>query len=67
MDYFLTPQMKGEKPFNCYVCGKLLIADIDGEYMLKLTCPRCDTMMVIQTKKSLPDELVVKHGELVKL
>jgi DNA-directed RNA polymerase subunit RPC12/RpoP len=67
MDYFLTPQMKGEKPFNCYVCGKLLISDIEGEYTLKLVCPRCETKIVVQTKTALPDELVVKYGELVKL
>lgn len=67
MDYFLTPSMKGEKPFKCYVCGKMLVVDIDGEYILKLSCPRCETKMVLQTKNALPDELVVKHGELVKL
>jgi phage FluMu protein Com len=66
-DYFETEAIQGETPFKCYVCGEMLIADIEGEYVLKLKCRRCKTKMVIETKKPLPDTLVVKHGELTHL
>ena len=67
MDFFYRSAMKGENPFNCYVCGKMMAVDIQGEYILKLMCPRCHTKITLETVKVLPDELVVKHGELVKL
>lgn len=66
-DYFETPEILGENPFRCYVCNELLIADIEGEYTVKLKCRRCKTKITLETEKALPDTLVVKHGELVKL
>ena len=66
MDFFYTSAMEGETPFNCYVCGKMLVVDIKGEYTMKLMCSRCKTVIVVETKKPLPNGLVVKHGELVK-
>lgn len=66
-DYYDTPAMEGERPFKCYVCGKMLIVDIEGEYILKLQCPRCKTKITAESKKPLPDVLVVKHGELTKI
>lgn len=66
MDYFETSSIDGEKPFKCYVCNKMLIVDIEGEYIVKLQCPRCKTKITLESKKALPDTLVVKHGELVK-
>jgi phage FluMu protein Com len=66
-DYFETEAIEGETPFKCYVCGKMLIVDIEGEYTVKLQCPRCKTKITLESKKALPDTLVVKHGELVKL
>lgn len=67
MDYFPTPAMEGEQPFKCYVCHKLLITHVEGEYTIKMQCPRCKTKITLESKKSLPDALVVKHGELVHL
>jgi phage FluMu protein Com len=66
-DYFETEAIEGETPFKCYVCGKMLIVDIEGEYTVKLQCPRCKTKITLESRKALPDTLVVKHGELVKL
>ena len=66
MDFFETPAIDGEKPFKCYVCNKMLIVDIEGEYTVKLQCPRCKTKITLESRKALPDTLVVKHGELVK-
>lgn len=65
-EHFYTPEMEGEKPFRCYVCNELLIANIDGEYILDLKCRRCKTMIHIECKKPLPDSLVVKFGELAQ-
>lgn len=65
--YFETPEIKGEAPFKCYVCNKLLAADISGDYKIVLTCRRCKTKITLETEKALPDTLVVKHGALVKL
>ena len=66
-NYFGTPEIKGEAPFKCYVCGMMLAVDIEGEYTVKLKCRRCKTKITLETEKALPDTLVVKHGELVKL
>lgn len=66
-EYFETESLEGETPFKCYVCGKMLIVDIEGEYVVKLQCPRCKTKITLECKKPLPDTLVVKHGELAKL
>jgi phage FluMu protein Com len=65
MEY--TDTIKGETPFKCYVCGRMLIVDIEGEYTVKLKCSRCKTEITLKTERALPDTLVVKHGELVKL
>ena len=67
MNYFETSSINGETPFNCYVCNKMLIVDIQGEYVIKLQCPRCKTKIVLESKNMLPNTLVVKHGELVKI
>lgn len=66
-DYFETEAIQGETPFKCYVCNKMLIANVEGEYTLKLHCPRCKTKIQLDTKKALPDTLVVKHGELAHI
>lgn len=66
-DYFESSEIEGEAPFRCYVCKKTLITDIEGEYTVKLKCPRCKTKITLETEKALPDTLVVKHGELAKL
>jgi phage FluMu protein Com len=66
-EYFNTPSIEGERPFKCYVCNKLLIVDIDGEYSVRLQCSRCKTKITLETQKSLPDGLVVKHGILTKI
>lgn len=67
MDYFNTPAMKGEKPFKCYVCSKMLAVELEGEYTIKLKCPRCQTQITLETKKPIPSVLAVKHGELTQL
>jgi phage FluMu protein Com len=67
MGYFETDEIKGETPFKCYVCGKMMLADVEGEYKLKLKCTRCKTKVTLETEHALPDTLVVKHGELVHL
>lgn len=66
-EYFETEAIEGETPFKCYVCNKMLIANVEGEYTLKLKCPRCKTKITLETEKALPDTLVVKHGELAHL
>lgn len=66
-EYFETEAIEGETPFKCYVCNKMLIANVEGEYVLKLKCPRCKTKITLETEKALPDTLVVKHGELAQL
>ncbi len=66
-DYFETEAIEGETPFKCYVCNKMLIANVEGEYTLKLKCPRCKTKITLVTEKVLPDTLVVKHGELAHI
>jgi phage FluMu protein Com len=66
-NYFETEAIMGETPFKCYVCNEMLIADIEGEYTVKLKCRRCKTRITLVTEKALPDTLVVKHGELAHL
>lgn len=66
-EYFETDEIRGFAPFKCYVCGKMLIANVHGEYVLKLECSRCKTKITLETQKVLPDTLAVKHGVLVKL
>ena len=77
-EYFETEAIMGETPFKCYVCGKMMIVSIEGEYIAHLKCSRCktssdvehrngETKVTLTTEKALPDTLVVKHGELVKL
>lgn len=62
-----TDEMKGIKPFRCYVCNKVLLVSIEGEYEVKLNCPRCKTRIVLICRYPVPAELAVKNGELVKL
>lgn len=65
--YIETSAVKGERPFKCYVCGKMLLIDIEGEYVIKLNCSRCKTIIRLECRNPLPVVLVVKHGELVNL
>lgn len=65
--YFESSAIEGETPFKCYVCKKMLLVDIQGEYVVKLKCPRCKTKITLETENALPDTLVVKHGELANL
>lgn len=67
MDYNPTEAIVGETPFKCYVCGKVLLVDVKGEYRVELNCTRCDTRIILECRRPLPSTLVVKHGELVKL
>ncbi len=62
-----TKSMLGEKPFRCYVCGKVLLVAIEGEYEIRLNCPRCKTCIVLICRSPIPSELMIKHGELVNL
>lgn len=64
-NYIKTFAMKGEKPFKCYVCGKVLLVDVSGEYIIKLNCPRCKTCITLECREPIPAVLAVKHGELV--
>jgi DNA-directed RNA polymerase subunit RPC12/RpoP len=66
-EYFETGEVMGETPFKCYVCSNILLVDVEGEYRIKLRCKRCKTKIILETMKPLPVNLVVKHGELVKL
>ena len=66
-EYFETDEIRGYAPFKCYVCGKMLIADVHGEYTIELECPRCKTKITLKTQKIIPDTLAVKHGELTRL
>lgn len=61
-----TECISGERPFKCYVCGKLLCISIIGEYIVKLNCFRCKTKITLECVNPLPNSLVIKHGELVK-
>jgi hypothetical protein len=67
VNYFRTGEIEGEKPFRCYVCNKYLFVHVEGEYVVKLVCPRCKTKIVLECRNPLPNSLVVKHGELVNL
>jgi len=62
----LTGEIQGERPFSCYVCGKVLIVNIQGDYEVELNCPRCKTRISLMLRTPLPDSLVMKHGELAK-
>ena len=65
-NYFRESGMEGEKPFKCYNCGKLLIADLGGsDYDLLLHCPRCKAHIRVTLQEPLLDELIVKLGGLV--
>jgi phage FluMu protein Com len=66
-DYFESEAILGETPFKCYVCNKMLVVSIEGEYIVDLKCPRCKTKIRLETEKALPDTLVVKHGELAHI
>lgn len=66
-NYEQTAEMKGEKPFRCYNCGKLLILDLGGtDYELMLHCPRCKAKINVTLQSPIPDELDVKLGSLVE-
>jgi len=77
-DFFDSKELRGEKPFRCYICHNIMIVELQGEYIIKLRCNRCktktkvthtdgETVVELQTMDPLPVGLVVKHGELVKL
>lgn len=63
----MTEAVEGEVPFKCYVCGKMLAISIEGDYIIKMQCPRCKTKITLETERALPDTLVVKHGALTQL
>lgn len=67
MKPYYTPAMEGEKPFRCYVCDKLLMVNIQGEYELQLKCNKCYTEIILKCREPLPNILVVKHGELTHI
>jgi hypothetical protein len=66
-NHFMSPAMEGERPFKCYVCKKLLIVDIQGEYVIKLQCSRCKTKIILECMNPVPDILAIKHGELTHI
>lgn len=60
-NYFVSDEFEGLKPFKCYVCRKMLIVHIEGEYAVRLLCPRCKTKIYLETEKSVPVGLMSKH------
>lgn len=65
--YFKSREMEGERPFKCYVCKKILLTNIEGEYTIKLNCSRCKTKITLECVDPVPSVLAVKNGELVNL
>lgn len=54
-EYFQTLEMKGEKPFRCWNCHKLLIMELTGSnYKIGLVCPRCKCKLTIEANEILP-------------
>ena len=51
MDFFQTSEIKGEKPFKCPVCEKLLLIKVSPPAKLELKCSRCKTYMKLILKK----------------
>lgn len=51
MDFFQTAEIKGEKPFKCLVCERLLLIKISPPAKLELKCPRCKTYIKLILKK----------------
>ena len=62
----LTGEIQGERPFSCYVCGKVLLVNVQGDYEVELNCPRCKTRIHLTLRTPIPDTLMMKHGELAK-
>lgn len=54
-EYLRNPAMADNtKSFRCYNCGKLLVKHIQGNYELKLDCPRCKTSIDVRCKEAIP-------------
>lgn len=62
----ITPEMKGDRPFRCQFCNKQALLDVKGECVIKLRCPRCKTIITLETAHPLPDALAVRAGVLVQ-
>ena len=54
-EYNRNPAMvEKDKNFRCYNCGKLLVKHINGNYDIKLTCPRCKAEMNVKCIEAIP-------------
>lgn len=60
-NYFASDEFEGERPFKCYVCRKMLIMSLEGEYKIQLKCPRCKTRITLETCRQVPMSLAVKE------
>lgn len=60
--YFLTPEASMGTPFTCYVCNKQLIEEAEGQYNLKLKCPRCKTEIDLKCRQPLNRSQSEKSG-----
>lgn len=58
--YYMTPQMLGDKPFNCFTCGKTLITSFTASvFKIQLDCPRCKCQITVLAREPIP--LVVDY------
>lgn len=59
-NYFMTEQAKGNKPFKCPICNKMLIVTLVGStYELILSCSRCKSLVAVTSNVELP--ILVEH------
>lgn len=53
--YYRNKEMMSGGVFKCYNCFKKLINHISGKsYEIELECPRCNTIITIRCKESIP-------------
>lgn len=53
--YYMTPQMHGDKPFNCFTCGKTLIASFTASvFKITLRCNRCKSEITVLAREPIP-------------
>jgi phage FluMu protein Com len=65
-NFIKTQAYEGAKPFRCFKCNKQLLMDVTGVCTIKLSCPRCKTVFVMEVADQLPNELAVRAGILTK-
>lgn len=49
-------------PFLCYVCAKQLVEELEGEYHVRLKCPRCKTEIDLRCRQPLNRSQSEKSG-----